>query len=116
MREFKFRFYLRDMVYSNEYVDLADFFAEYVEECANTGKKISIMQYTGIKDINGKEIYEGDMLDCGDFIGKVEFNPSFCAFVITDGYEIKTFLDVGNEVKVIGNIYENPNLVEVEND
>jgi len=109
MREFKFRAWDKKEIYYNPYNDKSskmirgvtlDKIRLYV--CCDF---FDIMQYIGIKDKNEAEIYEGDILDCGDFIGKVEFDPSFCAFVITDGYEIKTFLDVGNEVEVIGNIY-----------
>ena len=105
MREIKFRFWNgKNMIYKNLF-DIAK----------NLSYLNQPMQYTGIKDKNGKEIYEWDIVDCEDFVGKIEFDLSFCAFIITDGYEIKTFLDVGNQIEVLGNIYEHPHLLESQN-
>lgn len=69
-------------------------------------KNIKIMQYVGLKDINGKEIYEGDIIEIEDYCfgsglipkGKriMVNNIRFCASIIHG--------------KVIGNIYENPEL------
>lgn len=63
------------------------------------------MQYTGLKDKTGKEIYEGDILDIKyNYIGKV-------AVIFKRGeYNISRYnLD---KCKVIGNIHENPELLE----
>lgn len=81
-----------------------------------------ILQYTGLKDKNGKEIYEGDILSIkiysGDKViveGKtvVEFKNG--CFGVIWGHD-KAFLSLNSFFKakfeVIGNIYENPELLE----
>jgi len=89
-----------------------------------------LMQYTGLKDKNGNEIYEGDILEIpeyydGDYKTKahkavVEYdNSGFDLFYggegLYNGHSGYDNLDtmVGNEpIVVIGNIYENPELLE----
>lgn len=72
--------------------------------------KVRLMQYTGIKDKNGKEVYEGDIvLYAGGYRGVVVWDT------ITDGWRIRvndTFNTRSNDMEVIGNIYENPELVK----
>lgn len=82
-----------------------------------------IMQYTGLKDKNGKEIYEGDVLltDLDRPYLIVEFrNGAFmyqCHDNGRDYYDIMLPLSIAEHtqdkyVEVIGNIYENPELLE----
>jgi hypothetical protein len=76
-----------------------------------------LMQYTGLRDKNGKEIYEGDILhDCGVLHGadyQVKWDVSFFAGCDTDIHR-KMFLRGFRfkDCEVIGNIYENPELIE----
>lgn len=70
-----------------------------------------LLQYTGLKDKNGKEIYEGDIVKAFNFLNEneesvlivVKYNTKDC------GYNIIDFFGVSYEV--IGNIYENPELL-----
>ena len=75
---------------------------------------IELMQYTGLKDMKGKEIYEGDILfeTFREEYFKVVFeNGSFRAEV--DEYSLD-LEDYAHICEVVGNIYENPELMEDE--
>ncbi|PEU16811.1 YopX family protein [Bacillus sp. AFS019443] len=79
----------------------------------------SWMQYTGLNDKNDKEIYEGDILDDPEEKPLyVEFSTKFAAFCFVDKFDpcgptFYTTKDLHYEdLKVIGNIYENPELLE----
>ncbi|EAC2292120.1 hypothetical protein AR181_16265 [Listeria monocytogenes] len=81
---------------------------------------VLLMQYTGLKDKNGKKIFEGDIVEIdvhdhldGNVIkGKVIFLEG--AWLVTDSgsFAISLWSEI-NEIEVIGNIHENPELLEV---
>ena len=82
---------------------------------------VVIMQYTGLKDKNGKEIYEGDICETVTYSGKpfgtidvVKFSGG--AFKLTDIEDALLPIPLDDSdiqsVEVIGNIYENPELLE----
>jgi hypothetical protein len=73
----------------------------------------NVMQYTGLKDQNGVEIYEGDVLE-NDFVAPVIFSDGcFCVDLGENGSPC--LLDYFHKSTIIGNIYENPELVEGNN-
>ncbi len=79
--------------------------------------RLILMQYTGIKDKNGKEIFEGDIVRFGNhtnIIAPVVYEGSM--FLPDDKYtKGKMTSSLGfyaeSELEVLGNIYENPDLL-----
>lgn len=79
----------------------------------NTRDKVRIMQYTGLKDRDGIEVYEGDILSHTksgkEYICKVVYSNSG---FYTHGINFRTINPLATSNKrVVGNIYENPELL-----
>lgn len=78
--------------------------------------ELIVMQFIGLHDKNGKEIFEGDILRSGTEIISCEFFEEMAMFTI-GGFSLKFFdLDKNKnkifDFEVIGNIYENPELLK----
>jgi uncharacterized phage protein (TIGR01671 family) len=80
------------------------------------------LQYTGLTDINGKEIYEGDILKIhydvgGDVIGQVLYEADHGGYIFQwkrkgpNQHHINLNCDVAFESVIVGNILENPELL-----
>ncbi|WP_314812249.1 YopX family protein [Fusobacterium pseudoperiodonticum] len=96
----------KEIFFSNgdvDYCEISDF------------KYIELMEYTGLKDKNNKEIYEGDIVTLHNGKYKVIFNSKEARFVLRDDeFEMNIpFTNNNNKrMEVVGNIYENPELIK----
>lgn len=100
--------------------DLISFFPREKEVDISNGyaiwrrpyKDIKIMQWTGLKDVWGDKIYEGDIIrgpyDTG-IIG-YEFITIEVKYDLLEGFQLRQF-DL-NRTEILGNIYENPELLK----
>lgn len=83
-----------------------------------TNPRWIVQQYTGLKDKNGKEIFEGDILKCKTFDGWFDkvgyyYNREVKHVTACSGEsEISGFLYIPVEREVVGNIFENPELLK----
>lgn len=99
-------------------VALTDYQGFYAHECYENRKphEFHLMQYTGLRDKNGKEIYEGDLLRYQTSpIYKVVFDSSAwkgAARSPEGGWFTLNLHDRTNIFEVIGNIHDNPDLLQ----
>jgi len=107
VREIKFRvFYKGDFTYFDLNLLNEESRAFYINEI----KDKHVMQYTGLKDKNGVEIYEGDYMLDGHSGRWAEVKFIKGAFVVEFDNEIQDLYDWTCEC-IIGNIYKNPELL-----
>ena len=102
MREIKFRAWDKfDKQWRNDFIKLTDGVLEICHP------NMDVMQSTGLKDKSGREIYEGDIIkDMGLAVRQVFWNEETARFE-TD----RNWLGVDSNCEIIGNIYENHELM-----
>jgi hypothetical protein len=125
MREIKFRAWLKEHKSMKDVMEIDIdnqtiffyWFGDYDGHFENFNK-IDLMQYTGLKDKNNKEIYEGDIvkLRANHGIGVVKYYDEWGAFVV-EYVKSKPLAVLGmhyykEDIEILGNIYENPELME----
>lgn len=95
-----------------EVTSLSHFSSQYVKAAD------ALMQYTGLLDKNGKEIYEGDIVIIRQYPPTnnkpqvVFYTPETASFVMSKtGYPPSIGIG-GYRLEIIGNIYENPDLLK----
>lgn len=79
------------------------------------GYEVELMQFTGLQDVAGKDIYDGDILQLDSMVGIIQFvDAQFKIIFNSRGVRNDLIYFVKNEqIKIIGNIYENPELLEL---
>ena len=132
MREIKFRAWYKTTQTMYQVADIEWTYRHEVSgvRCAGVPdyfpeKEVRLMQYTGLHDKNGKEIYEGDILRYHNFYLEpkdlfiVEWVDFSCSFYLFRQNYILSHLPYEHlhsrnkdHYEVIGNIYENPKLLE----
>ena len=122
MREIKFRAWdkengkmifnplITDINSASNYIGLNDLPGKFNDNF------IELMQYTGLKDKNGGEIYEGDIVKIYDDFGKDELLIDSVisvpgGFMLKDWDSEYGWPNTEDSVEIIGNIYENPELL-----
>lgn len=129
MREIKFRAFIkelneiREVEYINFLKKMISFPNKFCKEYYLNADfdEIELMQYTGLKDKNNKEIYEGDIvkLRANHGIGVIKYYDEWGAFVI-EYIKPRPLAVLGNyykeNIEILGNIYENPELLGGKNE
>jgi len=119
MREIKFNFWVKSIkeIWRWERVKM-----EHPFQIFFLDEDFIPLQYTGLKDKNGKEIYEGDVFKfhpSKEWKGTEPDNPCFVfwadslsAFMFYVGTpEMSTLLPPSESIEIIGNVHENPELL-----
>ena len=119
MREFKFRawdVFYKKFVYSDVDEQGLEVFWRMVRHGLQAHRKVPVMQFTSLKDNNGKHIYEGDVVrhrfeSYDDYTNyEIVFRDcGFSANQISGMHHMRLYAPTSMEV--IGNIYENPELL-----
>ena len=133
MKETKFRAWIQDYETEKYYMYhwCKDFFSDmspvtgWWSDFPNPdSKEVILMQYVGKQDMNGNDIYEGDIIqkrigqDCSDNIGIIEEDILRMGWIMQPINDEDRFFynDRGinfdfHEIEIVGNIYENPDLI-----
>ena len=128
MREIKFRAWHKGKkeIVNVEEIDFMNKVINYIDNDYENNRQeiigayfenIELMQYTGLKDMKEKEIYEGDIvkLRANHGIGVIKYSDEWGAFIV-EYIKPRPLAVLGmnyykEDIEVLGNIYKNPELL-----
>ena len=82
---------------------------------ARAVREETVGQYIGIKDRNGKKIFEGDILQAGGRIFVVKYFSKYTRFALSDNFtpdKLPMCIRLMDNMEIIGNVYDNPGLLK----
>ena len=131
----KIRAWIKEEECFADYIETIRYYAQEVDLCWGgicesdcfDFEDVIFTQSTGLCDKNGKEIFEGDIVTDGDVISNIKYHQTLGFYMISkygfgipfgQGVDVEYFEDfavhVSKTFEVIGNIYENQELLEGE--
>lgn len=121
MREIKFRVWLETTCELLPWERISRENTDWTLADLHNSNRVEFDQFTGLKDKNGKEIYEGDIIADSNWWwgpGEVFFNlengDNTARYLVKNTKDKVITYNIwnGKDVKIIGNIYENPELLD----
>ena len=120
----KFRAWIKEEKCFADYIETIRYYSKEVDLCWGgicesdcfDFKDVILMQSTGLKDKNGKEVFEGDVLGTKDGLlnGVVEYRSDLGTWTnsLISYNNFERLCNVAGNREIIGNIYENPEILK----
>ena len=119
-REYKFRVWdVQKKLFVNHINDYLKLGSNKLITIPEHSEEYIIQQYTGLKDKNGKDIYEGDILNCKGYDDWFDTTGFYFNFEVKFSIEkagesdLTGYLYIPEDRELIGNVLENPELLKI---